>query len=165
MMWDELAPEEKNQVARLAMAGSKPSPENLNRVMSQLANNPRLADRYIQEAGLAEQADPSEVTEPIDEAEPSAEQVVDEALTDEEYAAREYAKPVEANEGHLNVGYTPDDKPYFKSDPREIATRHGYEATLPGETAEEYVARMSRLKGRAPQMPGRRPANTDVDDD
>lgn len=85
--WDTLDDNQRMALARHAMSGSRSNPENLNRAMDQLAANPKLVDRLMQEAGMSEADGELEDTQPDadmdQDNENDIERTVNEALSNE----------------------------------------------------------------------------------
>lgn len=51
-LWSSLSPEDKKRVAAEALTGQAKTAENMNRVMEQLSQNPKLVMRYAGDAGI-----------------------------------------------------------------------------------------------------------------
>lgn len=77
--WETLDPATKQQVAAQALQGQRKNPENMNRIMQQLSQNPNLVDKYMKDAGIG--TDDTTVQEG-----PTAEGTVDDALAAESSA-------------------------------------------------------------------------------
>jgi hypothetical protein len=77
--WDTLDPATKQQVASQALQGQRKSPENLNRIMEQLSQNPNMVNKLMKDAGM--DVDDTTVQEG-----PSAEATIDDALAEESSA-------------------------------------------------------------------------------
>lgn len=75
--WEEYGRQEQLAMAKAMTAGSKQSPENINRALQQLANNPALVERYSKEVGID---DEEEVGEVQDESTASASEGIDAAV-------------------------------------------------------------------------------------
>lgn len=75
--WEEHDRRDQLLMAKTMIAGSKQSPENLNRALQQLADNPSLVERYSKEAGID---DGEEVGEIQDESTTSASEGIDAAV-------------------------------------------------------------------------------------
>jgi hypothetical protein len=50
--WDQLPMDQKRAIANIALQGQKKSPENMNRVMQQLSENPSLVAQFATDAGV-----------------------------------------------------------------------------------------------------------------
>lgn len=50
--WDQLPMDQKRAIANIALQGQKKSPENMNRIMQQLSENPSLVAQFATDAGV-----------------------------------------------------------------------------------------------------------------